>query len=266
MKQTTKKTLWLFGMAILLSLLVLVINSRIQLESEIIMGGADNAFIETSGVVDALEGYDKVGDIHVKAPEGLTYPHVDIEEWRYMLANRDSSIYDYVPELKTAKQPGVYFYSLALPYLNDMLSAAEKEGFTPYVSCSYLSYSVQKQAYNEKIEQLMNNSGYEREEAEEIAVKFVAEPGKNEHQTGLAVDIVDKFYDELPEYSDMDKEFFAWLDEHCAEYGFIKRYPSELRTLTGYDEPWHYRFVGKEAASFIMNNGLCLEQFEAYYR
>lgn len=266
MKLTTKKTLWLFGMAILLSLLVLVINSRIQLKSEVIMGGADNAFIETSGVSDALVGYDMVGEIHVKAPEGLTYPHVDIEEWRYMLANKNNSVYDYVPELKTARQNGVYFYSLAIGYLNDMLKAAEEEGFTPYVSSSYVSYSTQKQAYNEKVEQLMSNGGYERAEAEELATKFVAEPGKNEHQTGLAVDIVDQFYDEIPDYADMDKEFFAWLDEHCAEYGFIKRYPSELRTLTGYDEPWHYRFVGKEVAAFIMNNGMCLEQFEAYYR
>ena len=76
----------------------------------------------------------------------------------------------------------------------------------------------------------------------------------------------DKYYEEIPAYEDMDSAFFAWLDEHCAEFGFIKRYPSVLKTLTGYDEPWHYRFVGKEVAAFIMENGLCLEQFEAYYR
>ncbi len=266
MKLTTKKTLSLFGMAILLSLLALIVNSRIQLASEVIIGGADNAFVATSGVKDALDGYDEVGDIHVKAPEGLTYPHVDIEEWRYMLANKDNSIYDYYPELKTTKQSGQYFYTLAIASLNDMLKDAEAEEFTPYISTSYISYNAQKQEYDEKVTQLMDNGGYSREEAQELATKFVAEPGKNEHQTGLAVDILDQYYDEIPAYENMDREFYAWLDDHCAEYGFIKRYPSELKTLTGYDEPWHYRYVGKEAAAFIMNNGLCLEQFEAYYR
>ncbi len=266
MKLTTKKTLWIFTMAIFVSLLVLVVNSRIKLTSEVVIGGADNAFVETSDIKDALDGYDEVGNIQVKAPEGLKYPHVDIEEWRYMLANKNNSIYEYSPELKTASQDGVYFYTLAVGYLNDMLKAAKEEGFTPYVSASYKSYSAQKQLFNEKVEELIGNSGYSREEAEEIAVKSVEYPGTNEHQTGLAVDILDQYYDEIPAYGSMDSEFYAWLDEHCAEYGFIKRYPSELKTLTGYDEPWHYRFVGKEAAAFIMNNGLCLEQFEAYYK
>lgn len=265
MKLTTKKILWLLSMGICLSMLALVINSRLKLSSEVIIGGADTAFVQTSGVKDALDGYDEVGKVHVKAPEGLTYPHVDIEDWHYMLANADNSIYEYTPTLKTARQSGVYFYTLAIGYLNDMLQAAEEQGFTPYVNCSYQSYSSQQQAYNEEVAQLVAG-GYSMDEAEEVAKKIVAYPGTNEHQTGLAVDIFDKYYDEAPGYDVMNPEFFAWLDEHCAEFGFIKRYPTELKTLTGYDEPWHYRFVGKEAAAFIMENGLCLEQFEAYYR
>ena len=66
-------------------------------------------------------------------------------------------------------------------------------------------------------------------------------------------------------YEDMNQKFYAWLDEHCAEYGFIKRYPTRKLLLTGWDEPWHYRYVGVEAATFIMENNLCFEEFYAHY-
>ncbi len=70
---------------------------------------------------------------------------------------------------------------------------------------------------------------------------------------------------EVLDYSKMNAEFFAWLDANCAQYGFIKRYPSGKESITGWDEPWHYRYVGKEAAEFITQNGLSLEEFIAHY-
>lgn len=265
MKLTTKKTLWLLVMAICLSMMALVINSRLNLSSEVIIGGADSAFVQTSGVKDALDGYNEVGKVKVVAPEGLEYPHIDISDWHYMLVNADNSVYEYVPSMKTCRQQGVYFYSLAVSALNDFLIAAQEEGFTPYINCSYKSYYQQQQDFAEQVDKLISG-GYSREEANEVAEKFVDCPGTNEHQTALAVDLFDKYYEEIPAYEDMDSAFFAWLDEHCAEFGFIKRYPSELKTLTGYDEPWHYRYVGKEVARFIMENGLCLEQVIAHYK
>ena len=55
-----------------------------------------------------------------------------------------------------------------------------------------------------------------------------------------------------------------WLAAHCAEYGFILRYPEGKTEQTGYSyEPWHYRFVGREAATEIMLRGLSLEEFLA---
>ena len=83
-------------------------------------------------------------------------------------------------------------------------------------------------------------------------------------QLGLAVDLMDKNYSRLV-YENMDQEMFAWLDAHCAEYGFIKRYPTRKLLLTGWDEPWHYRYVGVEAATFIMEHGICYEEFYAHY-
>ena len=63
------------------------------------------------------------------------------------------------------------------------------------------------------------------------------------------------------DYSKMDKAFFNWMDENCAEYGFIKRYPSNKADITGWDEPWHFRYVGVEAAKEIAQNGLTLEEY-----
>ena len=55
---------------------------------------------------------------------------------------------------------------------------------------------------------------------------------------------------------------WSWLKEHCAEYGFIWRYSEEKSDITGIaNEPWHFRYVGVEAATYIMENGLCLEEF-----
>ena len=66
---------------------------------------------------------------------------------------------------------------------------------------------------------------------------------------GLAVDI-------------SGEEANAWLAEHCWEYGFILRYPNEKSAVTGIIyEPWHYRYVGREAAKEITESGLCLEEY-----
>ena len=103
------------------------------------------------------------------------------------------------------------------------------------------------------------------QEFAEKAKQIVMYPGSSEHQLGLAVDIMDRQYKSLI-YENMDQELFAWLDEHCAEYGFIKRYPTRKLLLTGWDEPWHYRYVGVEAATYIMEHGICYEEFYKHYR
>ena len=117
-------------------------------------------------------------------------------------------------------------------------------------------------AYEQGLSEDYNDPEYQI--AVEQAKKITAVPGSSEHQLGLAVDLLDKQRSKLV-YGDMDPAFYAWLDEHCWEYGFIKRYPTKKLLLTGWDEPWHYRYVGKEAAKFIMEQGICLEEFYAHY-
>ena len=55
---------------------------------------------------------------------------------------------------------------------------------------------------------------------------------------------------------------YDWLLEHAWEYGFIKRYPADKVNITGIsNEPWHYRYVGQDAARSITEQGLCLEEY-----
>ena len=87
--------------------------------------------------------------------------------------------------------------------------------------------------------------------ARELAQQWVAVPGTSEHQLGLAVDLGGATYD-----------VFFWLQEHSWEYGFIWRYPGDKTDLTGTaEEVWHYRYVGKEAAKEIYEQGVCLEEY-----
>ena len=95
-------------------------------------------------------------------------------------------------------------------------------------------------------------SGYRTQEEQEAeALRWVAAPGASEHQLGLAVDVSGATYD-----------VFFWLQEHSWEYGFIWRYPGDKTDLTGIaEEAWHYRYVGKEAAQEIYEQGICLEEY-----
>ena len=107
----------------------------------------------------------------------------------------------------------------------------------------------------------VRKQGYSQEEAETEAARWVARPGTSEHETGLAVDIVDKSYQLLDEKQEQTP-VQQWLMAHSWEYGFVLRYPSDMRAIPGIGyEPWHYRYVGKEAAQEIYEQGVCLEEY-----
>ena len=98
-----------------------------------------------------------------------------------------------------------------------------------------------------------------------FACKRNAYQGRSEHQLGLAMDI-------CPEGQSTIRDDFGetvpgkWVNEHCHEYGFILRYPKGKEHITGYDyEPWHLRYVGKEAAQRIHDEGITLDEYYAYY-
>jgi len=185
-------------------------------------------------------------------------PDIDINEWQYVLANQDNLLEkDFVPEV-TALENGHYFDSRAVDALREFIQGARDAGLSVYLTSSYRSYATQEYLFNNKVAQY----GGDRE----TAARIVAIPGSSEHQTALAADIVDKYYEYMNE-SLADTELSKWMKAHCHEYGFILRFPEDKQDITGIMfEPWHFRYVGKEAAEYIMEKGLCLEEFVALYK
>ncbi len=186
--------------------------------------------------------------------------------WAYFLINEEFPLTDgYTPEL--AHVQGVYMMDeRCAEYAKTMLEAASADGVDLCVVSAYRS--IEKQQENlESYTQRLINEGHAPEEAEKLALMEIAEPGKSEHNAGLALDILT--YDWWETHDDVTADFenteeFRWLQENAHKYGFIMRYPKEWENTTGYTyEPWHYRFVGLYYAKEIRNSGL---PFEYYYK
>ena len=106
---------------------------------------------------------------------------------------------------------------------------------------------------------------FEKEYGEDYCEKYLAEPGYSEHHTGLAIDIfLIKDGEDIRDNDAMlaETELFAKVHERLADYGFILRYPEGKEDITGYAyEPWHIRYVGKEAAKEMYEQNLTLEEY-----
>ena len=135
--------------------------------------------------------------------------------------------------------------------LVELCDAARAAGHELYLKSGYRSYYKQAVMYENRIAKYGYDDGW------------VTKPGASDHQTGLGCDVVPKNWTDRGMNEDMAQEpETQWMAEHCAEFGFILRYPSDKEDITKINyEPWHLRYVGVEAAAYIMENGLCLEEF-----
>ena len=141
-----------------------------------------------------------------------------------------------------------------------MLADGRKQGLDFWICSAYRTMEKQTDLYNNKVSRLQAE-GLSYEEAYRQAGTVVAYPGTSEHNLGLAADIVAKDYQLLDDKQAETPEA-KWLEENCWRYGFILRYPTDKTGETGIIfEPWHYRYVGKEAAREIMEQGICLEEY-----
>lgn len=207
-------------------------------------------------------------------PADAETPPMALEDlpWNLRLVNRDHPLAaDFVPS-NLAELPDE---SWVEPHVNHrvdarivedltaMLTTAETEGVRPVICSSFRTYDYQENLFENRIERAEHEDHLEGTEAEEAAAFWVAPPGASEHQTGLAVDIVDADYQELDEGQEATATQ-QWLMAHCAEYGFILRYPTNKSATTGIGyEPWHYRYLGREVAPAVAQSGLCLEEWLA---
>ncbi len=144
-----------------------------------------------------------------------------------------------------------------LAELKAMIQAGE--AYNIGVQSGYRSVAKQKELYWRQVDK--QPQSLTEIQAQKAAGQIVKRPGYSEHHTGLAVDLYGSGDYSLTETFE-NTEAFRWLMEHCAEYGFILRFPKDKESVTGVIyEPWHFRYVGKEAAKEIMDKGLCLEEY-----
>lgn len=174
--------------------------------------------------------------------------------WNLMLVNSRYRIPDdYSVELIRLSN-GEQVDSRIYPDLQEMFDDARGAGYSLFVRAGYRSEEDQKNLMEDKIE-AYRQEGYSQREAEHEAEKWVAKPGTSEHELGLAVDI-------NAEGQTDGNRLYQWLAEHSWKYGFILRYPAEKEEITGIDyEPWHFRYVGKQAAKEMYEQDLCLEEY-----
>lgn len=175
------------------------------------------------------------------------------DDWRLVLVNGDRALpKGFAPSLLTLSN-GQQVDERIYPDLQRMFDDARAAGLSLFVRAGYRTGAEQEQIMESKVDELLRQ-GWPEQAAREEAARTAAKPGHSEHQLGLAVDINSHTSDEW--------QLYAWLAEHAWQYGFILRYPQGAEEITGIDyEPWHYRYVGVDAARAIFESGITLEEY-----
>ncbi|MBQ9761112.1 MAG: M15 family metallopeptidase [Clostridia bacterium] len=140
-------------------------------------------------------------------------------------------------------------------YLFDLYLKNEKKSFTDE------AYACLGADYIEEKYDLARDTGLDADDALRVVLSYAAEPGKSEHQTGLCVDLINASMTELTNEFESGASF-SWLADNAHRFGFILRYPKDKTDLTGYAyESWHYRYVGRDVAVRIHEEGITLEEY-----
>ncbi len=224
------------------------------------VGTADDRFIDGNGL---LQFHTDGRYVQADSYGG------GLPEWNLMLVNDWNPLPDGYEDTVTYEKVHKWYRRLdslevdsrMVQALNDMMAAGRAAGISDLaVQSAHRTVATQKRLYWNEVDEHRAYASTELE-AQTKAGQVVKRPGYSEHHTGLAVDVGGNgnFY--------LNQNFektaaFKWLIAHCHEYGFILRFPKDKEAITGVIyEPWHYRYVGVEAATYIMENGLCLEEY-----
>ena len=219
------------------------------------------------GVCDTLD-LSALGDIDevqmIEEERVWTYPipyELLMNSDYLVLVNRDNLLSkDYIPadlvtdlSCRKVSSTKIQMRQTAADALCVLFDAAKADGITLYAHSGYRSYQTQNTIYYNRLKK-MNG----------VDDGIVQYPGASEHQSGLAIDVINK--------AGIGKNFtndaFApskegkWLAENCWDYGFVIRYPEDKVDVTGIKyELWHLRYVGVQVAQYMRDNNLCLEEF-----
>lgn len=220
----------------------------------------------TEDILDAV-GNSGLSQGQRKPVNGEKTVEFSRDDWRLLLVNKQNSIPDDYEVTLGSIQTMKGTMQCDERIIEDLLlmqQAAKEEGISLEICSPHRDFEYQQMLFNRKIRKYLN-LGMSYMEAYQLASQAVMVPGASEHQLGLALDIVTKSYTILDE-GFADTPAGKWLAENSCKYGFIVRYPKGKEYITGVEyEPWHFRYVGVDAAMIMTEEGITLEEFWEEY-
>lgn len=205
--------------------------------------------------------FSVIGNITISSNPNLSFSDIlsfseekQSEEWNLVLVNSKNSLPKNFDTELTKLSNGVCVDERIYPPLQQMFDDARNQGINPTVREGFRTREEQEEIMQNRINKYITE-GYSKTEAKNKAREEVAKPGTSEHELGLAVDI-------NAGKGSTSEQVYSWLSENAYKYGFILRYPNGKEAITGIEyEPWHYRYVGKEAAEKIHSKHITLEEY-----
>lgn len=222
----------------------------------------DDRYIDENGMLQFKPAGNYVQSTSYADPTAIPWNLLLVNDWNPMKEGYDEAVTMKQVEQKYAQVNGNQRVDARMyDDLIAMLTAGKK--YNIGVQSSYRPYSQQKRLYWNQVEKWKNKYS-DPVLLQTKAGEVVKRPGFSEHNSGLAVDLYGSGDTSLsPSFA--NTAAYTWLMEHCADYGFILRFPKGKESVTGVIyEAWHFRYVGDPAiAHAIMDNGLCLEEYLA---
>lgn len=183
-------------------------------------------------------------------------PKVSINDWELVLVNRNHPKEEMNPEL--ADVNGISVDKRIVDATAEFLAAAQTVDPKEHLISGYRSVAYQAQLYQSYLEQEMaNNPGLSQEAAEALVQTYSQPAGASEHQTGLAIDM-----STVDALNQSDPETVKKVAALAPNYGFVLRFEEEKKAQTGVGyEDWHFRYVGKQSAAYMVKHNLSLEEY-----
>ena len=203
-----------------------------------------------------LKNKDIVLRVNIGLDHGFYTETNEVKEFNtLMLVNKYNYVTnDFVPndlvDVLEYSKPGIKLNKECKDAFIKMARDAEVNGYTLRAISTYRTLEYQEKLYN----------NYMKQDGQEKADTYSARPGFSEHHTGLAVDLDNN----ILSYTNFENtKEFNWMQDNAYKYGFILRYPKD-ESITGYIyEPWHYRYVGLDVATYIHDKNITFEEY--YY-
>jgi len=264
MRKSLKRIILFLVMAVLVTWVL----TRVNGESGVTQGESGPSGVSVAVPSSAPAAPIPTAEVIWIYPEGYVdlsdLPEVDITSWEFTLVNAlDPANYlreGFVPNLVNVE--GFQVRTGVDGPLEAMLADVREAGYTVSISRAYMSYYEISYKFNGVASGLADGQNMDYADAVEKARTITHYPGTDEHQLGVAVNFVDGEGN-----WEASSPAMQYLAEHCAEYGFILRYPMGRYEYTGWEyTPNQFRYVGKDAAAYIMEKGISLEEFLLAYK